>query len=349
MSSENLDSEYILEIQNIIGQDNLSDHSTSIVSDQSVSTEYNTPINGNLLANVVDDGNYNVTSILVSGASVPIGQPYLISNTGTLNISIHGVWEFFPESGFSGAVPPISYTVYNQNGSAGNAVLFINVGSPFVYPAVFDGNEEVYSGWYTNSSGNVLLNATGGIGSYTVASFTIDDYLGTLNQPLVISNIGNLIINSNGEWYFNPLPTYYDSTLYINYIVTDTINNADPSTLQITVKSPAILVVSNNITATTQMNTNISGNVLYGITGGGGSYAISQYTVDNLIGQLGQELQILNVGAFVLNANGTWAFLPLTTFSGNVPAVHYTVYDISGQSQIATLNIIVTGNTSDSL
>jgi hypothetical protein len=86
------------------------------------------------------------------------------------------------------------------------------------------------------SGDNLLVNTTGGSGVYTITSFRAAGKVGTPSQVLNISNIGDLLVNPNGSWSFNPLPTYFGTTLVVNYTISDSLSRTAYANLGITIQ-----------------------------------------------------------------------------------------------------------------
>lgn len=82
-----------------------------------------------------NDSDANLDALSITRFSVGGVVTNLVSNTGTFSISgagtitirADGSYDFTPAAGFSGAVPPITYTVSDGNGGIATAVLSISV------------------------------------------------------------------------------------------------------------------------------------------------------------------------------------------------------------------------------
>ena len=96
-------------------------------------TPSGTPVNGNLLTN--DKGLTSVTTISVNGVptTIPVGGSATLTMTeGTIVVNSDGTYTFTPAVGYSGPVPPITYTATNVNGGSDQADLDINVVKNYV-------------------------------------------------------------------------------------------------------------------------------------------------------------------------------------------------------------------------
>ena len=101
-----------------------------------------------------------------------------------------------------------------------------------------------------------------------------------------------------------------------------------------------------NENVSTPYDTSVSGNLLNNASGGDGSYIIrSRYTVGDgvnaVTGIIGNFVVVPNVGTLTINVDGTYAFDPLPTFSGDMPPVYYTIDDQDFRTNDSTLTISV--------
>lgn len=71
--------------------------------------------------------------------------------------------------------------------------------------------------------------------------------------------------------------------------------------------------------------------------------SISGYTIMGIPGtqNIGTPVSIAGVGTITINANGSYSFIPVSNYNGNVPTITYAVSDGKGGSDTSTLNIAV--------
>ncbi|PHM16795.1 MAG: hypothetical protein CJD30_09850, partial [Sulfuricurvum sp. PD_MW2] len=73
----------------------------------------------------------------------------------------------------------------------------------------------------------------------------------------------------------------------------------------------------------------------------GDTLSISGYTIMEISGtqNIGTPVSIAGVGTITINANGSYSFVPVSNYNGNVPTITYIVSDGKGGSDTSTLNI----------
>ncbi|MDN3454759.1 Ig-like domain-containing protein, partial [Psychrobacter sp. APC 3350] len=143
----------------------------------------------------------------------------------------------------------------------------------------------------TELTGNVLTNDTDGDGNntLTVDSATVDvDGSGTpvtlvLGTATAIADvngnaIGDLTLNADGSYSFDPAPNFNGTVPQVGYTVTDAEGNTDSTTLDITVTPVEDVPVANPEVETTLEDTELTGNVLTNDTDGDGNNTL---TVDS--------------------------------------------------------------------
>ncbi|KUJ72247.1 hypothetical protein AVO41_00005, partial [Thiomicrospira sp. WB1] len=85
-------------------------------ANESVSTNEDTAISGNVLDNVTDadSDSHSVTSFTVSGTTYNAGETATLSE-GSLTIAADGGYTFTPADNFNGDVPQVSYGIVDNN------------------------------------------------------------------------------------------------------------------------------------------------------------------------------------------------------------------------------------------
>jgi len=239
-------------------------------------------------------------------------------------------------------------------------------------------------------SGNVLTNDTDAEGDgQTVQSAladtdgdgVVDDnlplgtptniYAEDPDNPGIFIVAGEITLNAaDGSYTFDPTPIF-TGEVPVEYTVVD--NNSfpaiDTATLTIEVIGDPVLgnnpPIAQDDTNTTEIDTNVSGNVLPNDSDPDGDplTVISALVDTDGDGLVDESLTVgapptsvygtdnngntVLAGTIVLNADGSYTFNPESTFTGDVP-IDYTVSDSNGGTDDATLTItIVPGDPAD--
>jgi gliding motility-associated-like protein len=118
-----------------------------IAMDDSVSTEINIPVSGNVLDNDIEkDGNkLLVLNFYVNGIPYVAGDTVNIDGVGVFTLNEDGLFYFAPNDQYVGELPDIIYEIINNEGEKDLATLFIKVtGNPddffLMMPNVFTPN-----------------------------------------------------------------------------------------------------------------------------------------------------------------------------------------------------------------
>jgi gliding motility-associated-like protein len=319
-----------------------------IASDDTQTTQEDTPVSGNVITNDTDlEGNtLTVTQFIIAGISgtFTAGQTATISGVGTIVVNADGTYTFTPVANYNGNVPAITYTVSDGNGGTDIGILNVIVTSVNDAPLATD--DSVTTQEDTPVSGNVLTNDTDAEGNtLAVSQFEINGVIYPAGSTVAIPGVGSIVVNSNGTFTFTPVANYNGTVPTINYTVTDGQGGSDSGALAITVAAlnDAPLAVNDNVT--TFEDTPINGNVLANDSDpDGNSLTVTQFTIAGVTGTFtaGTTATIPGVGTVVVNADGTFTFTPVTNYNGTVPAITYTVSDGNGGTDTADLTLIVT-------
>jgi len=226
----------------------------------------------------------------------------------------------------------------------------------------------------TDVSGNILTNDTDQEGdAQTVQSATGLDMNG---DPVTIPVDGTptsiydkngvlagiIAINPDGSYDYDPVPTF-TGEVPVEYVVVDDNGATNRATLAIEVmpsddptqNDPP---VANDDTNTTEMDTDVSGNVISPNDSDpeGDALTVTSALVDTdgdgivddglTVGAatpiygISEAGDTIVAGTMTLNSDGTYAFDPEPTFVGEVP-VDYTIDDGNGGTDDATLTITI--------
>jgi len=194
----------------------------------------NTPINGNVLGNDSDpDGDdLTVTNIHINGVDYPVtpGTPTVVTTPeGEITINSDGSFTFVPEDGYTGKVPPITYTVTDGEEEDTADINIKVIDTPEGKNTTYAVDDAKVAPKGTAMSGNVLDNdydPEGDNQMVTVATARINgtDYLLTFGSGTVIPSVGEIIVNNDGSYDFTPEADFV-GTLEVNYQIKDENNN----------------------------------------------------------------------------------------------------------------------------
>ncbi|NCB85766.1 MAG: hypothetical protein EOM44_14940, partial [Bacteroidia bacterium] len=274
---------------------------------------------------------------------------------GTIVVNSDGTYTFTPAVGYSGPVPPITYTATNAEGGTDNAKFYIEVATAYNSstnnPPV--ANHDVAT---TKQEVEVtvkpLTNDSDPDASTTLTITEIKDGQGhkitatasTTAQTIYNADgtaVGTAYV-TGGELKFTP-NTSYTGDVPFTYEISDGNNGTASSIINVTVLPAAATLA--NINANDDANVKpkdetMNGNVLTndissvsGLTVTGASVTIGG-TTTNLTP--GTASTISGVGTITLDANGDYTFDPDANFVGTVPVV-YTVKNDDGSTDQATL------------
>ncbi|WP_201632447.1 Ig-like domain-containing protein [Psychrobacter immobilis] len=207
-------------------------------------------------------------------------------------------------------------------------------------------------------TGNVITNDSDENGAtLTVQSATVDvDGTGTpvalvLGTATTLtatdgSAIGELTLNADGSYRFDPAPNFHGTVPTVNYTVTDPDGNTDETTLDITVDPVNDAPVAEN-----DSGTGTSGSpVVVAVVGNDSdvegdldptTVVISQSPAGSTIADDGKSVTVAGEGSWVVDATtGDITFTPEADFTGDPTPISYTVDDRTGEtSNEATVTI----------
>lgn len=304
----------------------VANHMPVAVDDNYLVDPKNEVASGNVLSNDTDADLLVVTKYEIGGVVYLPGNTTVINNTGTLEVYANGRFTFIPEKNYSGDVPVVLYTVSDVNGGFATANLIIRVTSGNHAPLVTvspvttkinkpvtgsvtatdaDGDALTFTKTVDPAHGVVIVNLDGTI-TYTPSL----DFIGTDNFKMIVSDGkgGDTIVTISilVEGYPNSLPVALED----KFEFTENSGSGKGN------------VLTNDRDA--------DGNVLL----------VTQFVVSKATCQPGSAGNLAGVGTITINADGSFVFIPVDNYFGNVPAITYTVSD--GQGGLAIANLLIT-------
>ena len=316
-------------------------------------------VSGNLLTNdtnltSVTGASFNGNNLTVDGTTentlTKDGVTY-----GKIVVKSDGTYTFTPEPGYTGPVPPISYTATNAKGETDNAKVYIEVAK--VYNSLANNPPVANHDVATTKQGvevtvKPLSNDSDPDASTTLSITEIKDGQGnkmtatTPGAPQTIYNADGTAVGTaymtGGELKFTP-NTSYTGDVPFTYGISDGNGGTASSTINVTVLPTAATladIYANDDANVKPKDVTMNGNVLTndissiaGLTVTGTSVTIGG-TTSNLTP--GTATTITGFGTITLNANGDYTFDPDANFTGTVPVV-YTMKNSNGSTDQATL------------
>ena len=194
----------------------------------------------------------------------------------------------------------------------------------------------------TPATGNVLTNDTDVDGNtLSVTKFTIGGVEYTAGTTATIPNVGTVVVNADGTYTFTPVANYNGTVPTITVTITDGTATAT-APLNITVTAVNDAPVATPDTKTVAEDTPATGNVLTNDTDvDGNTLSVTKFTIGGVDYAAGTTATIPNVGTVVVNADGTYTFIPVANYNGTVPTITVTITDGTATAT-APLNITVT-------
>ncbi|MEM8772430.1 MAG: Ig-like domain-containing protein [Pseudomonadota bacterium] len=318
--------------------------------DGPVATMEDTDSSGNVLANDNDaDGDgLTMSTFIISGAAGTFnaGDTATIPGVGTLTIAANGDFTFTPDADYFGPVPTATYTIIDGNGGSDTAELsFAAITNVNDDPNVND-EGPVVTTEDADTTGNVLTNDSDPDGDgISVSTFTIDGVAGIFNagDTALISGVGTLTINANGDYTFTPDADYFGPVPTATYTVID--GNGGSETGELSFLDIANIndapVATDDGPISTAEDSPANGNVLDNDNDvDGDMLEVESFVIAGVSGTFnaGDTAVIPGVGTLTIAANGDFTFMPDADYFGPVPTATYTISDGNGGTDTADLS-----------
>ncbi|MDO0978185.1 beta strand repeat-containing protein, partial [Mycolicibacterium frederiksbergense] len=266
-----------------------------------VSTDEDTQLNGNVLTNDSDVDGDTLTATLVDGPT-----------NGTLTLNADGSFTYTPDADFNGA-DSFTYTAGDGTATSSTATVSITVNPVNDAPAAagdsFTTDED------TQLAGNVLTNDTDIDGD-------------TLTATLVTGpTSGTLTLNADGSFTYTPAANYNGADSF-TYTASDGTATSSFVTVAITVNAVNDAPVTVGDTVSTDEDTALTGNVLSNDSDVDGD-TLTATLVDGPTN-----------GTLTLNTDGSFTYTPAANYNG-ADSFTYTASDGTANSSVATVSITV--------
>ena len=304
-----------------------------VTQGENVSTPEDTTLTSsaaqNLLLNDSDpDGdtlsilNYSVSGV---GTVFTAGQTADLTGYGKLTINADGSYTFVPVADWNGTVPTVTYRVVDgRTNGATTAQLKITV-TPV--KDAFDDSLTTHAG--TPVTIDVFANDKFSNGDKAITGKTNGAY-GTVSI-------------SNGQVIYTPTSGYVGTDTFTYTVTSGGKTETATVTLTLVNDAPQVGLAKTGSTAEDTTLTN-GENLLTGASDlNGDALTVKSFTVGNTTWAAGQTATLAGYGALTLNADGSYTFVPVADWNGNVPQVTYTITDGRTNGDVtSTLDISVT-------
>lgn len=223
---------------------------------------------------------------------------------GSVVMNANGTFTYTPAPGFAGTVV-FTYTVTDPTGQVVTAIETIVI-TP---PALIAVDDSYTTAFNTPVSGNAAAGDSYAQGSvFAVATLPAQ---------------GTVTMNANGSYVYTP-PLNFAGTVTFTYQITDPSGQVRTATETIIVSPPMLTAV--NDAYATPFNTPLNGNAAAGDSYAAGSVFTATSTPAH--------------GTVVMNANGTYRYIPALNFVGT-DTFTYMITDPTGRTVTATETITV--------
>ncbi|MFC6269509.1 beta strand repeat-containing protein [Frigoriflavimonas asaccharolytica] len=276
---------------------------------------------------------------------------------GSMTLRADGTYTFVPTATYVGKVP-VNYVAVDANGNTDPAqltIIVIKTVSTNSNNNPIAQNDTGYTEINTAVSSNVLVNdsdpdgntltvtgATQGGTALTIGTSTTVS--GVNSAGVAVANAGTIVLNANGTYTYTPATGFVGTVNPIPYSISD--GNGGTATAVLNLKvlpNVGNQTFANDDANTGKIGTTLTGNVKTNDTDPegnpttvtGATYLNSAGVVTAL--PIGTATNVYNAtgtlaGSMMLNANGTYTFVPTATYTGTTPII-YTVCDTVGLPQ----------------
>ncbi|WP_374158958.1 Ig-like domain-containing protein [Mycobacterium sp. G7A2] len=274
---------------------------TPVATDDSVTTNEDTQLTGNVLTNDTDTEGNTLTATLVTGPS-----------HGALTLNADGTFTYTPTTNYHGT-DSFTYTATDGTTTSTAATVTVTVNAVNDIPVAV--NNSYTTNENTQLTGNVLTNDTDADGNTLTATLVTGPTRGTLT------------LNSDGSFTYTPTTNYHGTDVF-TYKANDGIANSTTAVVTITVTSVNDAPSAVNDAYTTSEESAVNGNVLANDT---------DADADTLTAVLASGP---SHGALTLNNDGTFTYTPTANYNGT-DSFTYTATDGAATSNTATVSITV--------
>jgi large repetitive protein len=311
-----------------------------VPENDSVTTPANVPASVDLTANDfnLNGGALDIIAIngttLAPGGSVVLDSGVTVTLNGGGNVTVTG-------DGVNAVSDTFTYTVQNQDGQTGNAIVSVNITAPVANspPVAVDDGFAAGEDDAAAVRGNALSNDSDPDGN-PLSAVAQTNVAGSNGGLFSINAAGQVTFNPNGA--FEGLAAGQTATTSFTYTVSDGQGGTDTATVTVTVTgaNDAPVAVDDGFAAGEDDAAAVVGNALTNDSDvDGGTLAATPQT--NVAGSHGGLFSINAAGQVTFNPNGE--FEGLAVGQTATTSFTYTVSDGPGRHDTATVTVTVTG------
>ena len=156
---------------------------------------------------------------------------------------------------------------------------------------------------------------------------------------------GTVMINGDGTITYTPNPGFMNGTDTFEYEVCDGSGSCDTASVSVSVPATALPPTANPDSNTVLEDTTLSVDAASGLLSNdtdpnGDALTVTMFEVEGVMYTAGTTVDFTE-GSITINADGSYEFIPIENFNGNVPQISYTIDDGNGGTDIGTLDITV--------
>jgi len=283
-----------------------------------------TTATGNVLTNDhdVDGDPLHVTTFTIGSSTYAAGATASIAGVGSLTLNADGSYRFVPVADWNGTVPTVTYAL-NDGNIGGDATSTLDITVTPV-PDIADDSDTTHAG--TPKVVDVLGN---------------DTFENSGRQVTAVSDgaHGHVVINGDGTVTYTPVAGYAGTDQFTYTVTSGGVTETATVTMTVGNTAPAPVADTKSVPE----DTTAIGNVLANDTDPDGDpLHVVSFTVGSTTYPAGATATIAGVGSLTLNADGSYAFVPVADWNGTVPTVAYALSDgNAGGDASSTLDIVV--------
>ena len=258
------------------------------------------------------------------------GKGSFVVNTTTRALT------FTAATGFTGAVPAVTYRVTDTYGQDGSSTVSVTVDLPAV-PVVTAATLTATA----TTAASITPAAAPATFLVNASTCVIDPADSVCKTTVVIAGKGSLVVNTtNRAVTFTAISAFSGAVPALTYRVTDSYGQTGSNSVTVTVNRPAAPVVTARVVSAAGAAPTV---VTPTVTNTGFLVNASTCVVDPADSLCKTTVMIAGKGTFVVNtATRALTFTAATGFTGVLPDVSYQVTDLYGQSAANTVTVTVT-------